>query len=197
MPNRVPFLFGGPTQSRFYFIGGDHWIVSTDDANVVALQQKRYSWWHFALACLLIPGTIVVAGIALYFVTTKPEAVWVGLAAASAAGLPMFYIHRTEKIELGRKPTQTFVLRPDNVVEIQGEMYSIDANSDLTFEYTFYRSSGAQGDSGYSELDVVLVENSIERRINLLSQTSNWALKHARKLEQLTGIRLNRTTIDR
>ena len=197
MPNGVPFLFEGPTQSRFYFIGGDHWIVRSGGDVVAALQQKQYSWWHIALAYLLIPGTIVSAGFILYFVTAKPEAYWAGLAAALAAGLPMFYIHRTEKIHLARKPTNTFVLRSGGAVEIQGKTYKPNVISGLTLEYTFYQSSGAQGDGGYSELDVVLVDGSIERRINLLSQTANLALKHARKLEQLTGMKLKRNSVAR
>ena len=76
-------------------------------------------------------------------------------------------------------------------------MYKINAISDLTFEYTFFQSTGVQGDGAYSELDIVLVDGTIERRINLLSQTTDWALKHARKLEQLTGIQLKRKSIAR
>ena len=197
MPNGIPFLFKGPTQSRFYFISGDHWFVRSGGNTVAALQQKQYSWWHFAMGYLLIPGTIASAGITLWIVTKKQEALWAGLAAAMAAGLPMLYIHRTEKTQLKRKPTNTFVLHTDGRVEIHGETYQIETLSELNLEYTFYQSSGAQGDAGYSELDVVLADGENERRINLLSQTSNWASKHARKLEQLTGIKVKRTSVAR
>lgn len=197
MSNGVPLLFRGPTPSRFYFIGGDHWIVRSDGDTVAALQQKQYSWWHFAMANLLIPGTTTLAGIILYLFTKEPMAFWALLAAATAAGLPMFYIHHTEKVHLARRPISTFVLRSDGIVEIQGEVLKVGAISDLTLEYTYYHSSGAQGDGGYSELDVVFMDGPRERRTNLLSQTANWALKHARKLEQLTGIQLKRTSIFR
>ena len=126
-----------------------------------------------------------------------PEAFWAALAAAFTAGLPMFYIYRTEMAYLNRKPTDTFILRPGGVVEVQGETYRVNSISDLTLLYTFHRPSGAQGDSGHSELDIVLVDGSIKRKINLLSQTSNWALKHTRKLEQLTGIRVERNAVAR
>ena len=199
MPHGVPFLFEGPTPSRFYFIGGDHWVVRTDEDIVAALQQKHYPWWQFALAYLLIPGTIASAGIALYFVTGKQGALWGGLAAALAAGFPMFYIHRTEKTHLARKPINVFVLRSDDAVEIQGEAYEINTISDITFEYTYYyqRVTNAESSSSFSELDVILFDKSTERRINLLSQTSDWALKHARQLERLTGARLKRTSVVR
>ncbi len=197
MPNGVPFLFGGPTRSRFYFIGGDHWYVRSDGDFIAALQQKQYSRWHFALRYLLIPGLIVSGGTILYLFLAEPGAFWAGLAASIVAWLPLFYIYRTEKTQLERKPTNTFVLRSENHLEIQGETYKINSISDLSFEYTFYHSSGAQGDGGYSELDVVLADGAIERRINLLSQTSKSALKHARQLEQATGIKLNRTSTAR
>ena len=84
-------------------------------------------------------------------------------------------------------------------VEIQGEAYEINTISDITFEYTYYyqRVTNAESSSSFSELDVILFDKSTERRINLLSQTSDWALKHARQLERLTGARLKRTSVAR
>ena len=91
------------------------------------------------------------------------------------------------------------MLRSDNAVEIQGEAYKINTISDITFEYTHYyqRVTNAESSSSFSELDVILFDKSTERRINLLSQKSDWALKYARQLERLTGARLKRKSVAR
>ena len=195
MSNEVPFPFEGPTSSRFYFISGDHWIVRSDGDMIAGLQKKQYAWWHFALGVLLIPGLIASAGIVMYLFTEKQAAIWGGLAASLAAGLPMFYLYRTEMAQLDRTPRNTFVLRSDGTAEIQGETFHINSISDLAFEYRFYQSSGAQGDGGYCELDVVLADGPTERRFSLLSQASNLALKHTRQLQKLTGIQVRHGTI--
>ena len=197
MSDEVPFPFGGPTPTRFYFNCGDHWVVCSDGDMIAGLQKKQYSWWHLAVSYFLIPGIIATAGIVLYFFTGRQAAIWAGLAASLAAGLPMFCLYRTELAQLERTSQNTFVLRSDHSVEIQGEMYQIDSISDLTLEYRYYRYVDAEGESGYSELDVVIADGMTERSINLLSQTSNWALKHTRKLEKLTGIEVNHITIDK
>ena len=176
---------------------GDHWDVSASSGMVAGLQRKQYSRFHFAFSFLLIPGIIFAAGFAIYLVTAKPEALWAGLAASFAAGLPMYYIYRTEKSILDIAPINTYVLRHNGDIEIQGKTYQINTLSDLTLEYTYYQSSGAQGEGGHSELDVVLAGGETECRINLLSQTSDWALKHTRKLEQLTGLQVKRTSVAR
>jgi hypothetical protein len=198
MPNGVPLFFEGATPSRFYFIGGDHWIVEPGDGDVVALlRQKRYAWWQFALSYLAIPGTIIALTATIAFAASMPEAFWAGIACGVAAGLPMIYIHWNEWKQLNRKPVEIFVLRSDNCLHINGDAYHASNISDLKLEYTFYQPSGAQGDAGCSELDVVFLDGTRERRINLLSQTSNWAWKHARKLQQLTDIELKRTSVAR
>ena len=197
MSDKAPFPFEGPTRSRFYFNCGDHWVVRTDDEMIAGLLKKQYPRWHFAVGCLLIPLIIFSAGIAIYSFTGKPLAIWSGLAASLAAGVPMFFIYRSELAHLDELPRNTFVLRSDHSVVILDETYEIDSISDLTFQYTYYRCVDFEGSSGYSELDVELADGSETRRFNLLSQTSNWALKHARKLEKLTGIPVQRKTITR
>ena len=190
-------FFEGPTPSRFYFLN-NYWVVSSDEENVVAaLRQKQYSWQRVVLAYLLIPGIIASTGIVIYWFTAKPMAFWGSLVASLAAGLPMFYIQRTERKQLARTPNDTFVLRSNGTVDIQGETHKINSVADLTFEYTYYQSTGAQGDGGYSELDVVILVGAQESRNNLLSVDSSLALHHARKLEQFTGIKLKRISIAR
>ena len=196
MPNGVPFFFEGATPSRFYFIGGDHWTVERGDGDVVALlRQKNYAWWQIVLSYVFLPGTIIILAASIAYAASMPEAFWVGLACAFAAGGPALYIQVNERKQLQRKPAETFVLRSNDCMQINGESYVTSTISNLRFEYTHYQSSGAQGDSGCSELDIVFTEGDREHRINLLSQTSNWAWRHARKLRQLTGIKLNRASV--
>ena len=195
MSNGVPFPFEGPTSSRFYFICGDHWVVRSDGDMIAGLQKKQYGRWHFAVGCLLIPVIIASAGIAIYIYTAQQAAIWSGLVAASAAGLPMFYLYRTELAQLDRTPQDTFVMQSDRTAHIQGESFQINSISDLTFEYTRYSFPDPEVSGAYSELDIVIADGDTERRINLLAQTDNWALKHARKLEKLTGIQLKRFSI--
>ena len=97
-------------------------------------------------------------------------------------------------------PTDAFILRSNGIVEILGTPYKNIRISELTFEYTYYHqssSAGAESSQSYSELDVAFVEKSIKHTVNLLSQKSDWALKHARKLEKLTGVALKRTAVAR
>lgn len=197
MRSGVPFLFKGPTPSRFYFLG-DHWLVEAGEPDVVAvLRRKEYTWWQFALSFLAIPSAIVILAAIVFVTTSSIEFFWAGVCAAFAAGLPMFYIQKTEQKQLERTPLETIVFGVDDWIRIQGKTYESSTISGLNLVYTYYQSTGAQGDAGYSELDIVFVEGNQEHRINLLSQTADWAGRHARKLQQLTGVQLCRNSVAR
>lgn len=196
MPNSKPNFSMGPKSSRYYFAGGDHWLVRPgDDGEIAVLETKNYGWWQFFKPCFLIPGIIVLVGVAICVITAKQMALWAFPIIALAIACTMFVTYRKEWVQLIALPRQILVLRSSDVVVIKGEAYPIESTSDLSFEYTFYPSGTARGLGAFSELDVVINDGQKNCKIDLLSQKSNWALKHARKLHELTGIQLIRNVV--
>ena len=191
----VPWLFRGPTPSRFYFISGDHWLVTADVDKTVLLRRKEYSSWQIAIARYLIPTTIATCGVVLYRFTGVPLALVGTLGSALAAGIPIYYINRIEHLQLEREPVELLAMRSDGTFEIRGEVYGDATSSDLFLEYTYYYTVWDSGSSNYSELDVVVIDGSQKRRINLLAQASDWALKHAIKLQRFSGLELKRKQV--
>lgn len=188
----------GPRPSRFYFAAGDHWAVRRGDDGVIAvLETKNYTRRQFFMPCLFLPAIIALVGGVGYLITGKQAAFWAILMVAFAISWVVFFIYRIEWVQLKCLPREIFVLRRKHVIEVRGNTYQVESLSDLILDYTFFQPGVARGHGAFSELDVVINGGSPRHRINLLSQKSNWALKHARQLCQLTEIQLKRNVVAR
>jgi len=182
----------GPNPNRYYFAGGDHWIAQENENGSIALKRKHYRWLQFFGPCFVMPALIFVAGLALYFATGNQAALFALASLALITKLIVFFIYRIEWVELHKQPVHIFEWHPSGKFEIMGVPYTSESKNEITLQYSFFQSGTARGFGAFSELDVVIDDGSQKRKINILSQKSNWALKHARRLHQFTQIPLAR-----
>lgn len=187
-----------PSQQRYFFAGGDHWIVRQgDDGATVILEQKRYRWWQFFTPCFVLPVIIALLG-GIHFVTVgNLQAFLLAVFFAIVIACLLIAFYRIEWTRLQQQPKQVFVWQSDQDTEIMGKRYKAISCADMTFEYTFFQHGTLPGKGSFSELKVAVGDGSARKEILLLSQKSNWALKHARKLNQLTKIPLKRMVVAR
>ena len=191
----VPIFFRGPTPDQFYFIYSNHWVVYEDVRNgvVVGLRRKTYTWWRLAVMYLAMPVVIAIIGTVFFLFVPQLSALLGILIAGLGATIPNLYIQWTEQSRLARLPRDPFVLRDDGSVAILGRRYRSDEFSSIEFHCTLAESSGAQGDFGHSELEVLVHDGEECQQFNLLAQTSNWAQKHAKKLADISKFKLGTT----
>ena len=166
-----------------------------NNGSITILERKLYRWWKFFAASILLPTLICSVGIAHFGATGNQAALWVTAFFGLVIGCVLFAIYRVEWVQLHQQPLRIFTCDANGPIEIQGERFEEANITDIMFEYTFYQHGTGTEGGAFSELDIVVKADSHTRRFNLLSQKSNWALKHARSLHQLTQIPLKRTVV--
>lgn len=140
---------------------------------------------------MFIPGVILLTGAIVEFGCSVDWFFAASAVAAAAAGFPIAYLLTHELGQLAKQPVDLCIVYSDGAVLVDGRLIEGQCHSNFRFEYRYYTSSGGQhADAGYSELDFVVLENDVETRFELLSQTADWALKHAKKCRNYLASRL-------
>jgi len=199
----VPFFAKGPDPTRLYTQDTKRWSIVEGDCKKdgFKVQVLLNSGWgrRETIGSLIVPfvGFLLFGSMCLAILYHDPNNEFVGQFFQIIVGICLLQVLLFgamiwfEVSYFNRLPSQVLTIYDNREFSIDGEKHRHTLPPGSVLRYTLHHSSGAQGESSKSELDLVVRDGSEIIRVHkLFAFQDNWCWRPAQKLSKLADLPL-------
>ena len=188
----------GPNPKRFYSQWNKRWQVlegASGSNEIAILQRNSLTGKEQFRAAILIPIVGCILGAAASFATGQISILCAAVPCAAIPGLVIWFYASAEKRISENLPLKPLVVLLDGSCVVNDAKFRTTTSDTCTLVYNYIPSNGGQGASDFSEFNLSVTCDGLERIIELMATQNDWCLKHAKKISQLSGLPLTKKRV--